>query len=216
MPASGEKLRFALSKGRILNEELELLRKVGVNVRLHERELSLETDDFVFWLIKPQDVITWVESGVVDLGIVGLDLIREAKRDVLELMDLRIGRCRFSLACKEEEVGRIPTNRKVYIATKLPNLTREYASAIFGDFEIIHLHGSVEVAPDVGLAHYITDLVSTGRTLKENGLVEVKILCEISAYLISNRTSFIIKYNAIESFLKILHETVNKDISFFL
>lgn len=207
---SSNKLSFALSKGRIQDEELDLFRSIGLCVNFSQRELKCEVEDFIFWLIKPQDVPTWVESGVVDFGVVGLDVIRETKRDVLELIDLQIGKCRFSLACDERKVGKILYDDKVYIATKFPNLTKEYCSKIFRDFEIIHLHGSVEVAPQVGLADYITDLVSTGRTLKENNLVEIRVLFESSAYLIANRTSFIVRYDLIENFLKILHKSLKK------
>lgn len=211
-----QKLRIALSKGRLLDEELELLNRIGLKIEIGERGLSFETETFSFWLIKPYDVPTWVESGVVDLGIVGLDVVRETVKDVLELMDLGIGRCRFSLACREELLETDYKSKRVLIATKFPNLTRQYVSKIFRDFEIIHLHGSVEIAPQAGLAHFITDLVSTGKTLKENNLVEVSVLCEISAYLIANRTSFIVKYGEIDKFLKIVHRAIYRDTFLFL
>ncbi|MCS7213253.1 MAG: ATP phosphoribosyltransferase [Candidatus Calescibacterium sp.] len=211
-----KKLKIALSKGRILDEELSLLQKGGIYIKFDERELSCETENFKFWLIKPHDVPTWVESGVVDLGIVGLDVIRETRKDILELMNLEIGKCRLSLACREEDIKSIEQkNKKIYIATKFPNLTKEYASKFFHDFEIIHLQGSVEVAPQVGLAQFIVDLVSTGKTLKENNLVEVKILMQSSAYLIANRTSFIIKYEDIENFLKIMYKTCGRNTYLF-
>lgn len=210
------KLKVALSKGRIQDEELELFEKIGIRVNFPQRELKCDTENFIFWLIKPQDVPTWVESGVVDFGVVGLDIIRETKKDVLELMDLQIGKCRFSLASNENKLKGKTEHGKVFIATKFPNLTKEYCAQVFRDFEIIHLHGSVEVAPQVGLADYITDLVSTGRTLKENNLVEVKVFFDSSAYLIANRTSFIVKYDImVEKFLKILHKSLGKDTFLF-
>lgn len=212
--SKSNKLSFALSKGRIKDEEIEFFKNIGLQVNFPQRELKCETEDFIFWLIKPQDVPTWVESGVVDFGVVGLDVIRETKKDVLELMDLQIGKCRFSLACDEKKIGKILYD-KVYVATKFPNLTREYCSKIFRDFEIIHLHGSVEVAPQVGLADYITDLVSTGRTLRENNLVELRVLFESSAYLIANRNSFIVRYDLVENFLKILHKSMRRDTFLF-
>ena len=209
------KLNIALSRGRVFDEEIELLRKAGFELRFGERELSAKVEDKTFWFIKPQDVPVWVESGVADLGMVGLDIIREKRYDVLELLDLGIGKCRFSLASpKEKSDIEELKNGKVVIATKFPNLTKKFAEKIFPDFSVIELKGSVEIAPHVGLSDIIADLVSTGKTLKENDLVEIKKLAEFSTYLICNRTSFVLKYKEIEEFLLKIASASGKKISF--
>ncbi len=210
------KLKIALSKGKILEEELQLLLKCKINVKFSERELKSDYGNLSFWLLKPQDVPIWVESGVVDLGIVGLDILRENAYDVLELMDLGIGKCRLSLACKKELKDKIEKlkEQKVIIATKFPNLTSRFVKDIFPEFEIIHLHGSVELAPIAGLSFIISDLVSTGKTLKENGLVEFKVLEKFSAYLICNRNSFITKYTSIENLILTFSKAIGISINF--
>lgn len=210
------KLKIALSKGKILEEELKLLSKCGIDVKFSQRELKSEYGNFSIWLLKPQDVPIWVESGVVDLGIVGLDIIKENAFDVLELMDLGIGKCRLSLACKKEQKDKIEKlkEQKVVIATKFPNLTSKFVKDIFPEFEIIRLHGSVELAPIAGLSYIISDLVSTGKTLTENGLVEFKVLARFSAYLICNRNSFIINYSGIENLILTFSKATGISINF--
>ncbi len=206
-------LSLAVSKGKAFDEELGLLQKAGYKINFRERELSIYTDNIVLWFLKPKDVPVWVEGGVVDLGMVGLDILRERKYDVLELIDLKIGRCRFSFARPKNKP--VPTS-KVVIATKFPNLSRKYAEKYFPEFEIVELHGSVEIAPKVGLSHIIADLVSTGRTLLENDLEEMVVLEEFSTYLISNRASFVMKYEEIEKLvLKLLEALGEKDNPIF-
>jgi ATP phosphoribosyltransferase len=202
-------LTIAISRGKAFEEELDLLKKSGYEINFRERELSISVDNLVLWFLKPKDVPVWVEGGVVDLGMVGLDILREKKYDILELLDLKIGKCRFSFARPKNKP--VPTS-KVVIATKFPNLSKKYAEKYFSEFEIVELHGSVEIAPKVGLSHIIADLVSTGRTLLENDLEEMVVLEEFSTYLISNRASFVMKYEEIEKLvLKLLQALGEKD-----
>lgn len=214
---SKETINVALSRGRIFDEEIELLKKAGFELKFGERELSAKSGNITFWFIKPQDVPVWVESGVADLGMVGLDIIREKKYDILELIDLGIGKCRFSFAGpkeKADEIEKMKSKKRVVIATKFPNLTKKFAEEIFPEFSIVELRGSVEIAPHVGLSDIIADLVSTGKTLKENGLIEIKKLADFSTYLICNRNSFILKYKEIEKFLIKIAEAAGKKINF--
>lgn len=204
-------LKIAIAKGKSFEEELALLEKCGYKIEFRERELSSKLNDIVVWFVKPKDVPVWVESGVADLGIVGEDIIREKEYDVLELIDLKIGRCRFSFAAPEN--SEIPKS-KVIIATKFPNLTRKHAERFFPEYEIVELQGSVEIAPLVGLSHIIADLVSTGRTLKENKLVEIKVLEEFSTYLIANRESFNTKYRQIKEFLQKISKAIGEELTF--
>jgi ATP phosphoribosyltransferase len=204
-------LSLAVSKGKAFDEELELLQKAGYKISFKERELSISADNLVLWFLKPKDVPVWVEGGVVDLGMVGLDILREGKYDVLELLDLKIGNCRFSFARPKNKP--VPTSR-VVIATKFPNLSKKYAEKYFSEFEIVELHGSVEIAPKVGLSHIIADLVSTGRTLLENDLEEMVVLEEFSTYLISNRASFVMKYEEIEKLILKLLQALGEEDNF--
>jgi ATP phosphoribosyltransferase len=204
-------LSLAVSKGKAFDEELELLQKAGYKISFKERELSISADNLALWFLKPKDVPVWVEGGVVDLGMVGLDILREGKYDVLELLDLKIGKCRFSFARPKNKP--VPTSR-VVIATKFPNLSKKYAEKYFSEFEIIELHGSVEIAPKVGLSHIIADLVSTGRTLLENDLEEMVVLEEFSTYLISNRASFVMKYEEIEKLILKLLQALGEEDNF--
>jgi ATP phosphoribosyltransferase len=204
-------LSLAVSKGKAFDEELELLQKAGYKINFRERELSISVDNLVLWFLKPKDVPVWVEGGVVDLGMVGLDILREGKYDVLELLDLKIGKCRFSFARPKNKP--VPIS-KVVIATKFPNLSKKYAEKYFSEFEIIELHGSVEIAPKVGLSHIIADLVSTGRTLLENDLEEMVVLEEFSTYLISNRASFVMKYEEIERLILKLLQALGEEDNF--
>ncbi len=212
-------LKIALSRGRVFEEEIELLKKIGYELKPEGRELHLRCNDILFWFLKPKDVPVWVESGVVDLGMVGLDVIREKEFDVLEVLDLKIGKCRFSFACKKEDadifrLSSLPLKKHITIATKFPELARKFAREYFSNFDIIHLHGSVEVAPHVGLADMIADIISTGRTLRENGLVEIKKLMDISTYLICNRNSFNIKYNDVKKFVLKISGAIGERITF--
>ncbi len=191
-------LTIAMPKGRILKEALYLLRHAGMDVPNHfadSRKLTVELPDagLSFFLAKPSDVPTYVEYGVADLGIVGKDVLLEEGRDVYELLDLQISPCRISVAA-------LPDWQPVMhprVATKYPRLTEGYFRSLGQQVEVIQLNGSVELAPLIGLADRIVDVVSTGRTLKENGLVELNRITWVTGRLVANRGSYQMKRDAI-------------------
>ncbi|MBX6394736.1 MAG: ATP phosphoribosyltransferase [Alicyclobacillaceae bacterium] len=203
-----EPLTIALSKGRILSETLRLLREAGIEVpdEIDEsRKLIIPTRDGAmrFILAKPVDVPTYVEYGAADLGIVGKDVLMEAGRDLYELLDLGIGRCRMCLCGLPDLVWR--TYR---VASKYPRIASEYFRTQGRQVEIVHLNGSVELAPLVGLADAIVDLVETGRTLRENGLVIHEEIAPITTRVVANRMSFRLKGTMVDRLCEQLREVV--------
>lgn len=203
-----EPLTIALSKGRILGETLRLLREAGIEVpdEIDEsRKLIIPTRDGAmrFILAKPVDVPTYVEYGAADLGIVGKDVLMEAGRDLYELLDLGIGRCRMCLCGLPDLVWR--TYR---VASKYPRIASEYFRTQGRQVEIVHLNGSVELAPLVGLADAIVDLVETGRTLRENGLVIHEEIAPITTRVVANRMSFRLKGTMVDRLCEQLREVV--------
>ncbi|WP_028988205.1 ATP phosphoribosyltransferase [Thermicanus aegyptius] len=186
-------LRLALPKGRILDDALLLLKEQGYPLPeeiADTRKLLLAVPEAGLELIlaKPMDVPTYVEYGVADVGIVGKDVLMEVERDVYELLDLGISPCRLSVAGLPEPAPSAGLMRRV--ATKYPNVAERYFRDKGEQVEIIHLNGSIELAPILGLADRIVDIVSTGRTLKENGLVELEPIAPITSRLIANRSSY--------------------------
>ena len=162
---------------------------------------SNEKVDFIF--VKPSDVVTYVEKGVADIGIVGKDTILEDNKDVYELLDLDFGNCRFAVAGFEDQ-NLIKKNDILKVATNYPS----YVKSIFKEkgqrIEIIELGGAVELAPLMGLSEVIVDIVETGTTLKDNGLVILEELDEISARLIVNKVSYRFKYDEIQEIENVL------------
>ncbi|MDP0493176.1 MAG: ATP phosphoribosyltransferase, partial [Fusobacterium sp. JB021] len=153
--------------------------------------------------VKPSDVITYVEKGVADLGIAGKDNILESNTDVYEVLDLKFGKCKFSIASiKEQKI--YSKNNVLKVATKYPEITKKYFENKQQKIEIIKLNGSVELAPLVGLADVIVDLVETGNTLKANGLETIEDMFNISARLICNRISYRFNYERIQNIIKLL------------
>lgn len=195
-------LRIALTKGRLEDDTVALLEKVGMNcdnVHNKGRKLILPIGDgsIEVVLAKAADVITYVEHGVCDLGVVGKDTILEHGGSFYELLDLGFGKCRFALAG--------PTGRNFFtgyhtkvIASKYPNVARSYFEGKAIDVQIIKIEGSVELAPLLGLADAIVDIVETGTTLKENGLAVIDTICHISARLIANEASLKLRKVEIE------------------
>jgi ATP phosphoribosyltransferase len=178
--------RIAVAKGRILEQVQPLWPRFGWQwpFSLDSRLLATEplADQPGIILMKGEDVPVLVERGIAELGIVGKDILEEHPAQVLEVADLGIGRCRLVLAGRTAE----PPRGQVRIATRYPSLTRAWAQAANLTAEVVALHGSVELAPIIGLAPYLVDLVQTGTTLKEHGLVEIETLRHISARLIAN------------------------------
>ena len=196
-------LRIALTKGRLEKDTVGLLESAGYDctaVREKGRRLILPIGDgsIEVVLAKAADVITYVENGVCDLGVVGKDTIMENGRSFYEILDLGFGRCRFALAGKKGTDFFSGYQAKT-IATKYPNVTRTFFEGKGMDIRIIKIEGSVELAPLLGLADAIVDIVETGSTLKENGLVIIEDnVAPISARLIANTASLKLRKSEIE------------------
>ena len=206
-------LRIALTKGRLEKDTVALLEKLGYDcTAVHEkgRKLILPVgDDIEVVLAKAADVITYVENGVCDLGVVGKDTIIEMSGKFFELSDLRFGKCRFALAGKKGENFYEGTHVRT-IATKYPNVARTFFEKKNMDVDIVKIEGSVELAPLLGLSHAIVDIVETGTTLKENGLEVIEDVCPISARLIVNMVSMKMRQQEIENFVKLVEENIDK------
>jgi ATP phosphoribosyltransferase len=210
-------LTIAMPKGRIFEEAAELLRRAGFQLPPEfddSRKLIIDVpeENFRFILAKPMDVPTYVEHGVADLGIAGKDVMLEEERDVYELLDLKISACYLAVAG-------LPNTRlndvAPKIATKYPQIAAAYFREQGEQVEIIKLNGSIELAPMIGLADRIVDIVSTGRTLKENGLVEYETIVGITSRLIVNPVSYRIKDERISDLVGRLTEVISgEEISF--
>ncbi len=195
-----EKLILALPKGRILDEVLPLVNKAGIEPEADffdpkSRKLQFATNIGGLDIIRVRafDVATFVAFGAAHLGVVGNDVLMEYNySDIYSPVDLQVGKCRLSLAVPKEIAGEQDPSSwsHVRVATKYPNLTRKYYAERGVQAEVIKLNGAMELAPSLGLCRRIVDLVSTGSTLKANGLKEVEILTEISSKLIVNRPAF--------------------------
>ncbi|RMH06051.1 MAG: ATP phosphoribosyltransferase [Aquificota bacterium] len=185
-------LRLALPKGRLFEESVELLFKRGIlKERIQEgRRLSVRVGDLEVFLVKPFDVPVYVENGVADLGIVGRDVLLETQPDLYTLYDLGIGFCRIVVAGKEESRELYNKGFFFKVATKYPRITSEFFSQKGVKCKVVHLNGSVELAPLIGLSHFIVDLVQTGRTLRENNLVVLEEITTSTAMLVCNRASY--------------------------
>jgi len=189
-------ITIAIPKGRILQESVALFGKIGISCS----ELLSDTRKLIFenreqrmryMIVRATDVPTYVEYGCADLGIVGKDTLLEQEKDLYEPLDLKFGYCRMVVA-EPAELSRNDDPAgwtSIRIATKYPNFTERYFTGKGVQVEIIKLYGSIELAPLVGLSERIVDLVSTGETLKQNGLVEVETIAEITTRLIVNRAS---------------------------
>jgi len=190
-------LRIALSQGALFADTRAALAAAGFATDALDdgsRRLVIATGDVEFVLARPSDVPTHVAHGAADVGIVGKDVLLESDADVLELVDLRYGRCRFVVAAPAGSVDRSLDEYRhlgsLEVATKYPRVTERHFQGRGIQIEIIKLGGSVELAPQVGLADWIVDLVSTGRTLKENKLAVIEEIAVCTARLIANRVSY--------------------------
>lgn len=204
------KLTLALSKGRILEESAPLLGAIGLAPKtgLDDRKLRLPSRDpnVELLIIRPTDVPTYVEHGAADFGIVGKDVLMEHGGDALyEPVDLQIARCRLSVAAARD---RQPSRGRLRVATKYPEITRRHFADKGEQVEIIKLYGSMELAPLVGLADCIVDLVNTGSTLRANGLKETEVICQISTRLVVNKASMKMKHAEMRHWLERFREAV--------
>lgn len=196
-------LRIALTKGRLEKSSVALFKTMGLDTKELEnkgRRLILPVGDYEAVLSKAPDVITYVEHGVCDIGVVGKDTIVEHGSSFYEVIDLNIGKCRFALACPKGSDFFSGYKRKV-VASKYPKVAREYFKSKGMDVDIIKIEGSVELAPLLGLADGIVDIVETGSTLKENGLEVVDEIMPVSARVIVNMASMKLRKEEIENFL---------------
>jgi ATP phosphoribosyltransferase regulatory subunit len=196
-------IRIALTKGRLEKSSVKLFKTMGLDTTELEnkgRRLILPVDKYEAVLSKAPDVITYVEHGVCDIGIVGKDTIVEHGSSFYEVIDLNIGKCRFALACPKGTDFFSGYKRKT-VASKYPKVAKEFFESKGMDVAVIKIEGSVELAPLLGLADGIVDIVETGSTLKENGLEVVEEIFPISARVIVNMASMKLRKNEIESFL---------------
>ena len=198
-------LNIALPKGRLGEKVYAMFEKAGFecpSIRENNRKLifeNLERGVRYFW-VKPSDVAIYVERGAADLGVAGKDILLEYMPDVYELLDLNTGKCRMAVAAKAD--FRDDPERTLKVATKFSNIARTYYAAQGRDIDIIHLNGSIEIAPILGLSDVIVDIVETGTTLKENNLVVMETIVPISARLIANKASYQFHTGAIETIMR--------------
>ncbi|HUL02991.1 MAG TPA: ATP phosphoribosyltransferase [Gemmatimonadales bacterium] len=207
-------LKVALPKGRLLEPALALFRLAGYEIAesVETRRLVVPSVDgsLEFLFVKPADVPVYVESGAADLGIAGTDVLREAAADVLEPLALGFGACRLVVASPAPiPFPSLPGGITPRVATKYPRLTREFFAEAGIGVAVITVAGSVEVAPLLGLSHWIVDLVDTGRTLKENGLVERAQILNVGAVVAVNRASQKLKLERHQQLLARLHDAMS-------
>lgn len=188
-------LTIALSKGRLADLSIEMLEKIGIDCseyRDESRKLIFtdEKSKTRFFLVKPADVPTYVEYGAADIGVVGKDTLLEEGRHLYEVLNLGFAACRMVVAGPAELAGKLDSLNNKRVGTKYPRIAKEYFEHKRREsIEVIKLSGSVELAPLVGLSEVIVDLVESGRTLKDNGLVILDTIADISARLVVNRVS---------------------------
>jgi ATP phosphoribosyltransferase len=209
-----EPLTIALSKGRIFKDALPLLAKAGITPTDSDpeasRRLILDTNDpqVKLVIIRAADVPTFVEYGAADLGVAGKDVLMEYEGDGLyEPLDLRIARCRLMVAGR---IGQAMGQGRLRVATKYVQSTRRYYAAQGKQVEIIKLYGSMELAPLVGLADVIVDLVDTGNTLRANGLGPLETIAEISSRLVVNKASMKLKHARVKTLIERLEQAVQQ------
>ena len=206
-------LNVALPKGRLGERVYNMFEKAGFpcpSIRENNRKLIFENPECgvrYFW-VKPSDVAIYVERGAADIGVAGKDILLEYEPDVYELLDLNTGKCRMAVAAKED--FRDDPERTLRVATKFTNIASSYYASIGREIDIIHLNGSIEIAPILGLSDVIVDIVETGTTLRENHLEVVNSIVDISARLIANKASFKFKNEPIEAIVKSISEQLTE------
>ncbi|MBO4890046.1 MAG: ATP phosphoribosyltransferase [Lachnospiraceae bacterium] len=209
----GKYLTFALTKGRLADKTLALLEKTGITCEEMKdkdtRKLIFVNEELKlrFFLAKGPDVPTYVEHGVADIGVVGKDTIAEENRKILEVLDLGFGKCRMCV-CGPESAGKLlKTRDMIKIATKYPRIAKTYFNDVkHQSVDIIKLNGSIELAPIVGLSDCIVDIVETGSTLRENGLVILEEICDLSARMVVNPVSMRLHSKRINGIMEKIRE----------
>ncbi|SDJ85246.1 ATP phosphoribosyltransferase [Natronincola ferrireducens] len=206
-----ETIKIAIAKGRLAKHSIGLLEEIGIDCRILKEDsrklvFHLSSHQLEVILLKAVDVPTYVEHGVVDMGIVGKDVLMEQEKPLYEVMDLKFGGCRFSIAGR---LGDGLGKKHLRVATKYPNVARKHFASKGQSVEIIRQEGSVELAPIMGLSDIILDIVETGKTLKENGLVILEDVAHLSARLVLNKVSYKTKKKEISTIIEAMGEKVN-------
>ncbi|MBO5237594.1 MAG: ATP phosphoribosyltransferase [Lachnospiraceae bacterium] len=210
-------LTFALAKGRLAKQTLGLLEQVGITCEEMKdpdtRKLLFVNEELKvkFFLAKASDVPTYVEYGAADIGVVGKDTILEEGRNLYEVMDLNLGKCRMCVCGPESAKELLQKNEIIRVATKYPNIAKDYFQNQKNQtVEIVKLNGSVELAPIVGLSEVIVDIVETGTTLRENGLEVLEEICPLSARIVVNQVSLKMEHQRIRQLLNDLNGLITK------
>ena len=207
-------LNIALPKGRLGEKAYALFEKAGFEcpaIKEENRKLIFVNEALgvhYFWA-KPSDVAIYVERGAADIGVAGKDILLEYEPDVYELMDLGIGKCRMTVSGMRG--FRDDGEKTLTVATKFSRITRDYYASLGRDIDIVHLNGSIEIAPILGLSDVIVDIVETGTTLKENNLEVVSTIFPISARLIANKSAYKFKGERINEILKGITREMEKE-----
>ena len=202
-------LTIALAKGRLADKAMEMFEAIGISCDgmkdKASRKLIFVNEDLGvrFFLAKANDVPTYVEYGAADIGIVGRDTILEEGRKLYEVMDLGVGKCRMCVCGPESARERLEHHELIRVATKYPNIAKDYFyNQKYQTVEIIKLNGSIELAPIVGLSEVIVDIVETGSTLRENGLMVLEEVCSLSARMVVNQVSMKTENERITAIIK--------------
>ena len=209
-----EMISVALPKGRLGDKVYRMFRDAGYpneEIEKDGRKLVFESPEYGirYFLVKPSDVTVYVERGAADIGVAGKDILLEYRPDVYELLDLNVGKCRMAVAAPEG--FRDNQDRTLRVATKFSRIARDYYTSLGRDIDIIHLNGSIEIAPILGLSDVIVDIVETGTTLRENHLEVIETIVPISARLIANKAGFKFKTEPIERLVNELRKEVSQE-----
>ena len=213
-------LTVALAKGRLARKAMELFEEIGISCDEMKdkasRKLIFVNEDLGvrFFLAKANDVPTYVEYGAADIGIVGRDTILEEGRKLYEVMDLGVGKCRMCVCGPESARERLEHHELIRVATKYPNIAKDYFyNQKYQTVEIIKLNGSIELAPIVGLSEVIVDIVETGSTLRENGLMVLEEVCSLSARMVVNQVSMKTENERITSIIRGFQDLLREENS---
>ena len=213
-------ITIALAKGRLANKAMELFGRIGISCEEMKdkgsRKLIFVNEELGirFFLAKASDVPTYVEYGAADIGIVGKDTILEEGRKLYEVMDLGIGKCRMCVCGPESARERLNHHELIRVATKYPGIAKDYFyNRKYQTVEIIKLNGSIELAPIVGLSEVIVDIVETGSTLRENGLLVLEEICTLSARMVVNQVSMKTENERITSIIRGFQDLLREENS---
>lgn len=212
-PPSSEGITIALSKGKLLDPVLQLFeaagyRSPGLSTESRKLVFACPDKNATLLIVRPTDVPTYVEHGAADVGVVGKDVLLEQESDVYEPLDLHVGACRIAVAALQGTASRDGWSSKIRVATKYPKITERYFNQRGVPVEIVKLYGSIELAPIVGLADRIVDLVETGSTLRAHNLAEVEVITHSTARLIVNRASLKLKHGPLTELIERLRVSV--------